>query len=275
MEAQRAATLDELAAIRERILGAAGPLEGAVVLDVGAGDGLIGLSALKLVGAGGCVIFADVSEALLARCEQAVRSLGLNRRATFIHTGAEDLAGIADASVDVVTTRSVLIFVADKQRAFSAFARVLRPGGRASLFEPINRLMFPEPADRFWGYEIGAVADLAVEVKKQFEGTDNERLAMSGFDDRDLVDLAVAAGFTRVSVECQIEVGPGSFMAPVSFDALLSSAPNPNAPTLKEAVRTALGGSDQQRFIDELRSAFDAGRAVRRMASAYLVARKD
>ena len=62
--------------------------------------------------------------------------------------GAEDLTGIADASVDVLTTRSVLIYVAEKQHALAAFARVLRPHGRISLFEPINRLMFPEPADR-------------------------------------------------------------------------------------------------------------------------------
>ena len=53
-----------------------------------------------------------------------------------------------------MTTRSVLIYVADKAAAFAAMYRVLRPGGRISLFEPINRLMFPEPPDRFWGYDV-------------------------------------------------------------------------------------------------------------------------
>jgi arsenite methyltransferase len=38
-----------------------------------------------------------------------------------------------------LTTRSVLIYVADKAGAFREFHRVLRPGGRISLFEPINR----------------------------------------------------------------------------------------------------------------------------------------
>jgi ubiquinone/menaquinone biosynthesis C-methylase UbiE len=37
---------------------------------------------------------------------------------------------VADGSVDVVTTRSVLIYVAEKAQAFAAFARVLRPQGR-------------------------------------------------------------------------------------------------------------------------------------------------
>jgi SAM-dependent methyltransferase len=37
-----------------------------------------------------------------------------------------------------VTTRSVLIYVQHKDAAFREFHRVLRPGGRVSIFEPIN-----------------------------------------------------------------------------------------------------------------------------------------
>jgi SAM-dependent methyltransferase len=275
MDRQREAALDHLAAVRDRVLDSAEPLEGATLLDVGAGDGLIGLRALERVGPEGCVIFADVSEALLARCEEDVRSLGLLQRARFMLGRAEELAGVADASVDVVTTRSVLIYVTRKERAFEAFARVLRPRGRLSLFEPINRLMFPEPADRFWGYEIGPAAELAARVKAEFVGEGSDRLAMTGFDDRDLLDLAVGAGFTRVHVECHLDVEPGSFMAPVSFDALLGAAPNPNAPTLQEAVTAILSESDQARFLAELRRAYNDGRAKRRMAGAYVLAHLD
>ena len=174
--------------------------------------------------------FSDVSPVLLERCRDAARALGLIDRARFVVARAEDLAGIADASVDVLTTRSVLIYVAEKPQAFTAFARVLRPkGGRLSLFEPINRLMFPEPADRFHGYEIASVADLAAKVKAQFPADGDDRAAMMGFDDRDLLDLTVAAGFARVRVECHLGVQPGGLMMPVEFDALLDSAPNPNA----------------------------------------------
>jgi ubiquinone/menaquinone biosynthesis C-methylase UbiE len=275
MESQRAAALDHLAGIRDRILDSAAPLGGATVLDVGAGDGLIGLCALERVGPDGCVIFADVSEPLLTRCEGAARSLGLIQRARFVLTRAEDLRAVADASVDVVTTRSVLIYVAEKTQAFEAFARVLRRGGRLSLFEPINSLMFPEPDSRFWGYEITPVADLAARVKAQFEGEGSDRLAMMAFDDRDLLDLAVSAGFNRVHVECHLDVEPGSFMAPVSFDALVGSAPNPNAPTLREAVAGALTESERTRFLAELRQAFNDGRSKRRMAGAYVVGHVD
>ena len=66
---------------------------------------------------------------------------GLLTGARFVLTAADPLDGIADASVDVVTTRSVLIYVKDKAAALQAFYRVLRPGGRISVFEPINVLM--------------------------------------------------------------------------------------------------------------------------------------
>jgi ubiquinone/menaquinone biosynthesis C-methylase UbiE len=271
-EQQRASALGHLVGIRDHVLEHAEPLSGATLLDVGTGDGLIGLTALERVGPDGAVIFSDVSEALLAYCETEVRSRGLLDRARFVCTRAEDLAGIPDASVDVLTTRSVLIYVADKARAFESFARVLRPGGRISLFEPINRLMFPEPDELFWGYNISAVAELARKVKTQFAADDADGLAMMGFDDRDLLELARGAGFQRVHVECHIDLEPGSPLSPVSFDALLDSAPNPNAPTTREAIAAALTESERRRFLTELRSAFEGGRATRRMAVAYVVA---
>jgi len=267
---QREATLTRLAAVRDRVLAGAGPLEGATLLDVGAGDGLIGLEALERVGPDGVVIFSDVSEPLLEHCRRAVAERGLLERARFVCAGAEQLTGIPDASVDVITTRSVLIFVDDKPSAIAAFRRVLRPGGRVSLFEPINRLMFPESPDRFWGHDVSRVRELAARVKARFGAGEP---AMVDFDDRDLVRLAVDAGFDRVHLECHIDVGPGSVMSSVSFDALLDGAPNPNAPTVREAVEASLSEEESAVFLAELERAFTSGRSLQRMAAAYLVAR--
>ena len=274
-ERQRAASLDRLATIRDRVLDAAEPLDGATLLDVGAGDGLIGIAALDRVGPAGEVIFSDVSEPLLERCRELVAARGDAARARFVTGAAEDLAVVADASVDVVTTRSVLIYVLDKAKAFDAFARVLHPGGRVSLFEPINRLMYPEPEGRFWGYRIEGVSDLAAKVRTRFAGEHAEhREAMMGFDDRDLAHLAEAAGFETVHVECHIDVAPGSWAHPVSPDALLDIAPNPNAPTLREAIDDTLSEPERTRFLEVLGRAVAADDAVRRMAVAYLLATK-
>src|SRR5215213_3724123 len=126
--------LTHLREVRERVLDRAEVREGETLLDVGCGDGLIAFGALER--GARRVIFSDVSQDLL----DVSRELAAGEpRAEFVRALAEDLSAIPDASVDVVTTRSVLIYVADKARAFAEFLRVLRPGGRVSLFEPINR----------------------------------------------------------------------------------------------------------------------------------------
>lgn len=249
---------------------------GETLLDVGTGDGLIGVAALDLVGASGRVIFSDVSEALLERCREIVASRGMLDRAEFITTAAEDLAGVPDESVDVVTARSVLIYVEDKTSAFASLHRVLRAGGRLSMFEPINRLMFPEPRGRFWGYDLAPVEGLVERVKAIITQTTDAafRAAMMDFDDRDLASLAEKAGFARVHVECHIDVDQARGNAPVSIDALLDSAPNPNAPTVREALTTALTESEQVQFSSALETAFNERRRIGRMAVAYVSATK-
>lgn len=269
---QRALTTDRLVPIRERVLDAAEPLAGATLLDVGTGDGLIGLAALDRVGDAGRVVFSDVSQPLLEECETHVARLAASDRARFVLTDATSLSAIDDNSVDVITTRSVLIYVSDKPAAFAAFRRVLRPGGRLSLFEPINRVMYPEPAGRFHGYDLSPIRGLVDKVNAAFGDTDsaNEE-AMMGFDDRDLADLAQHAGFASVHVECHIDIAPG-LMRPSSLQALLDGAPNPNAPTVQEAISASLTANEQRRFVDELSRVFATTEPVRKLAIAYMTA---
>src|SRR5947207_8645204 len=128
---------EDLVPVREKVLDRAGLAEGETLLDVGCGEGLIGFGALER--GAGHVVFSDISDDLLDFCRGTARELNVLDRCSFVKAAAEDLREIEDASVDVVTTRSVLIYIADKRAAFAEFGRVLRPGGRISLFEPINR----------------------------------------------------------------------------------------------------------------------------------------
>jgi SAM-dependent methyltransferase len=115
----------------------------------------------------GLVVFSEVSQDLLDHSRTLAAEMGVLDRCQFVRAPAEDLSPISDASVDAITTRSVLIYVADKGRAFEEFHRVLRPGGRVSVWEPINRFGRPNrPSDGrlFAGYDVASVRDLARRV---------------------------------------------------------------------------------------------------------------
>src|SRR6478752_6313996 len=147
----RGRVLAELFVIRDTLLDRARLGLGETLLDVGCGEGLIAFAALER-GAGE-VVFSDVSSDLLGVCREAARDLGVLDRCRFIEASADDLHAISDESIDVVTTRSVLIYVSRKRDAFGEFARVLRPHGRISLFEPINRFGSRD-ANTWMGYDL-------------------------------------------------------------------------------------------------------------------------
>lgn len=270
----REATLQSLAVVRDRVLDAAGQLDGLTVLDVGCGEGLIGRASLDRVGANGRVIFADISKALIDHLEHEAQQDGWSDRADFVLADAEDLKPIADSSIDVVMTRSVLIYVADKATAFRAMHRVLRPGGRISLFEPINRLQYPEPEDRFLGYDVSAVQDFATRVKEErFDPADPAAKAIIDFDDRDLVTYASAAGFSEVSLTLEVKISSPP-AGNTDFDVILKSAPNPLSPTLGESIDRALSAAEAEAFVDHMRKAVASSVPVKRTAVAYLTARR-
>ena len=134
--------LDYLYPVRDKVLSNAELAEGETLLDVGCGDGLIAFGSLEKVKTSK-VIFSDISQELLNHVQTIAREMGVLDRSQFLLASADDLSILDDASVDAVTTRSVLIYVSAKQRAFNEFYWVLNPKGRLSIFEPINRFGFP------------------------------------------------------------------------------------------------------------------------------------
>ena len=254
---------------RDLVLAAAEPIAGETVLDVGCGEGLLALGALDL-GARE-VIFSDVSQDLLEFCRENAASLGVSDRCRFVHASADDLGAIDDGSVDVVTTRSVLIYVADKAKAFHEFARVLRPGGRISLFEPINRFA-RRVADTWMGYDLSSVSDVAANLLAVYESIQPpDSDPMLDFDERDLLDQAEHAGFTSIRLRLEAEIVP---QAPRSWDVFVNSAGNPRIPTLAEAMASALTSEERERFSAHLRPLVEEGRGVSRAAVAYLSAER-
>ena len=270
---QRQKGLELLLPLRQRVLDNARIVPGEIVLDVGAGDGLIAFGALDRVGVEGRVIVSDVSDDLLSHSRSRATELGVEGRMSFVRAAAEDLSPIADASVDVVTTRSVLIFVDDKAAAFRAFHRVLKAGGRLSIFEPINNY-FPNSPDEFWGFDAGAVRDLVAKVWEH-EGWVESSYAsdpMMNFTEKDLVRCAEDAGFREVHVELRVDIEPGARV--VDWERMLNTSPNPKAHTIGEALRAALNDDELARFEKQVRPLADAGQGTLRSAFAYLRAIK-
>jgi SAM-dependent methyltransferase len=154
------------------------------------------------------VVFSDVSQDLLDFCSEAAESLGVGDRCRFVRASADDLSPVESESVDVVTTRSVLIYVQDKEQAFAEFFRVLRPGGRISLYEPINRFACPDAADRFGGYDVAPVAEIAAKLRALFDRLQPESDPMLDFDERDLVAACEGVGFFPIDLELHAEIRP-------------------------------------------------------------------
>lgn len=263
--------LDCLYPIRDKVLSHMNLGEGETLLDVGCGDGLIAFGALEKFPA--CrVIFSDISDDLLQHAERLAQEMNVQDRCQFVHASADDLSMFADGSTDAVTTRSVLIYVSAKQRAFDEFHRVLKPNGALSIFEPINRFAYPEPPQRFCGYDLMPVVEIANKVKAVYESIQPpDTDPMTDFDERDLIACAEKAGFTQIGLELQVEIKPPD---EASWEAFIRIAGNPKVPTIEEVIQQALTPKERETFSDYLRPLVESKQGQSRSAVAYLWASK-
>jgi ubiquinone/menaquinone biosynthesis C-methylase UbiE len=261
------AGMEKLARLRDQVLDRSGLEAGESLLDVGCGEGLIGFGALER--GAGSVIFSDISHRLLSVCREAAESLAVLERSRFVAAAADDLSAVDSESVDVVTTRSVLIYVANKQAAFAELFRVLRPGGRISLYEPINSFARSD-GDTWCGYDVTPVVDVFDKVRGVYEAiqpVDSD--PMLDFDERELIRLAEAAGFFPVDLLFHAEV---TRVEPRPWQTFLDVAGNPKIPTLAEAMERVLSYEERERLTAHLRPLVEGGHGVWRMGHALLSA---
>lgn len=268
-KAYEAGMLEHLAVVRDRVLDNAGLERGETLVDVGCGNGLIAFGALDR--GAGRVVFTDVSPPLLDESRTLAGELGALERCEFLEAPADDLSALADSSVDVVTTRSVLIYVGDKAHAFAEFFRVLRPGGRISLFEPINTFGMEQRRREFFSPDDPELGAIGAKLEAVYVEAQPESDPMFDFDERDLIDHAESAGFFPIRLDLRLDVEPQEARP---WEGFLHSSGNPKAPTFAEAMNQALSIDEAERFATYLRPQVEQGLGRWRMGSAYLWATK-
>lgn len=250
------------------------------LVDVGTGDGLVAFRAIGRIGATLRVQMTDISERMLRHAEQRALELGVRRQCTFLHCGADRLEGIADETADVVTTRAVLAYVSDKKSALREFLRVLKPGGRISLAEPIfqddafstqalKRLLESRPVDA-----LHPLVPLLHRWKKaQFPDTEEKirKSPIANYSERDLIRIAQGVGFSELHLELHIDVIPSPIP---NWEAFLKSSPHPLAPPLSLILAEQFSAEERQLFEAIMRPLVEDPRTVATDRIAYLTARK-
>jgi arsenite methyltransferase len=191
---------DQIRAIRERVLDGADLRPGQRVLDVGAGTGLLALEACGRVAPDGLVVAMDISEGALHLCRDRANRSSPSTVSLHVVAGEALRLPFPDGSFDAATVRSVLMYVDDKPAAARELYRVLRPSGRAAVYEPINRHSVPA---RWYEALDGAALPAAhgavvAELKARRDRETPDRDASIAFDERDLVSAFIAAGYSEV-----------------------------------------------------------------------------
>lgn len=263
-----------------RVLDGARLAPGDTLADIGTGEGALAFHAIERAGPALRVWLTDVSEALLRRAEAQAIERGVRGQCTFLHCGADRLTGMADESVDVVATRAALAYVADKTAALREFHRVLRPGGRLSLAEPVMRddaLAARDMRVLIDSSPPQAVSPLTVLLHRwkaaQYPDTDAaiRESPIANYSERDLIRFAQSAGFADLHLELHLDVAPSAVR---SWDAFINTAPHPLAPPLSVIMAERFTAGERELFERSLRPAVEDPHGVSMDRILYLTARK-
>jgi arsenite methyltransferase len=264
----------------DQVLEAARLAPGMTFADIGAGEGILAFRAIERIGATLNVLLTDISAPMLAHAESVAAQRGIKDQCTFLKCSAENLACLADSSIDVVAARAAIAYVADKAAAFNEFYRVLKPGGCISIAEPIlqDEAFFaralrrrvdtekPQPPDQF-------LKLLHRWKAAQFPDTEEACAASPhvNYSERDLLNFVRGSGFADIHLQLHIDVAPSLI---TSWEIFLDSSPHPWAPSLRSVLAGQFTAAEREFFEKMVRPTVESGKNLTTDRVAYMNATK-
>jgi SAM-dependent methyltransferase len=231
---------------------------------------LLALAARRRLGRAGAVIALDVSREALRTARRRADGGAPDAPLHFV-VGTATCLPLVSESFDAVIIRAVLQFVAEKAVAARELFRVLRSGGRVSLFEPINGVA----RGNVWnpGLDVPPVQADHDRVVAYIHQRWAYRAPVLGFDERDLLRWFEAAGFRSVQVSCTYRYAAARLLAPADVEAHLEASGHTHAPNYAAAARAVLGAGAEA-HLARMREVLVSRPQVSRWAETYLTAER-
>ena len=213
--------LEELAQLPEGAnlgLGCGNPIAytevkpGETILDLGSGGGMDAFIAARLVGENGSVIGVDMTPEMIDLAQKNAAKVGYTQ-VDFRLGLIEDLP-VEDASVDVVISNCVVNLSTDKEKVYQEAYRVLKPGGRIAISDPVRVAEFPDAVKDADDAYAGCIAGAA--SVDELEGY----LKSAGFEQIRIVPKGANESVINGWAEDDLEIKLGQFVMSMLISAV-------------------------------------------------------